>query len=726
MTQVYYYVNVKNLSKVLQTEVLEDLVIPLWEGLITWPTLDQIDADTLQTMKKALAKYETRVPLYDITYDHIYLIFQENVYERILKDYYRFITLLFVEQLQHVAAPDEATQENLRIMAHYDLRVLQRTYHKIFYRSFKFYNYITDCARPSYTSRMDHIKPYYKLNELYFLIQDWNLSRKTTFTDAELVSYCLIVSRYDMPAKTLIDHQWYIYNSLSIGLIKYFSLFGSYYMNQYLRHNRCALINTDSAHYTSNVVLENQIQLMIRCIHNAPALIKSHTVYRFVQRDDFYRHLQIGDVYTDCSFMSTTRNPFYYKKLYSADEKNPFGLIMIKIKLPGGVKGVGLSIEAYSNFPDEEEIILSPTSQYRLINIEEGEQNMKYHGAFDLQVQKKYEFEWLTNDYLSGQTIQLYMQEAYQPEYPILNMQHLVSDSIMTSIAIPDRLTYFQAEYTNVNHQFQSSINDEIHIFSFQSYDSSNVYRPFFYYTRTNGIMITVSHPSHGNVSLLLEMGVDIHVNYYFKYSISNAEFTIEFNEAWIAWLSMLAFLTGSRNVIIHSRYEMPQLENDYALRYVHSADIYNYLKHGQKAYVHDHIVALFDYAQLDKLRSWGTFDLIQSSDRDELYRLAKLSQASNLADFYIYIVDYHSRLIQVLETKLQDIYEPEQNPFLHIAYRLDAWGYMYAQNQIAYLPSEKIFKHSSDTYRKMVGDKKIPKFKNRLRSFFTTTIVKK
>ncbi len=72
-------------------------------------------------------------------------------------------------------------------------------------------------------------------------------------------------------------------------------------------------INYDDA--IRNKDLENQIKLMIKLIKNAPSFLKSHTVYRFVTRDEYLRHLKPGDIYTDPSFMSTTRNPFYYQEI---------------------------------------------------------------------------------------------------------------------------------------------------------------------------------------------------------------------------------------------------------------------------------------------------------------------------------------------------------------------------------------------------------------------------
>jgi hypothetical protein len=37
----------------------------------------------------------------------------------------------------------------------------------------------------------------------------------------------------------------------------------------------------------------------------------------------------------------------------------------VRIKIPKNIKGVGLCIESYSNFPDEQEIILNPLTKLK-------------------------------------------------------------------------------------------------------------------------------------------------------------------------------------------------------------------------------------------------------------------------------------------------------------------------------------------------------------------------
>ena len=127
---------------------------------------------------------------------------------------------------------------------------------------------------------------------------------------------------------------------------------------------------------------------------NAKGIGDTYTVYRFVDDDSYFGNINVGDIYQDPSFTSTTRNPYYYKENYT------FGYILIKINLPLKTQGIGLCIESYSNFPNEEEIILTPKSRYRLDNIIDTRQSQQLHYDLRLKVEKKYECTWIGKDYL--------------------------------------------------------------------------------------------------------------------------------------------------------------------------------------------------------------------------------------------------------------------------------------------------------------------------------------
>lgn len=688
-----YYILLSNKYKILETHDINELISYLYEGIADFISENQrielnLPDNYFKRLKKRISKFTQRVPMYDINTNQIYLINKENVYERLSFDNYRFITEKFSLEL------------NDKFLSYYDMNELYNTYTKIFYESFILNSFITTCRRPSFKSKMEHISPYYTINELNYLAYDWNLTNKPTLNEKELDNLCNQISKYDISSETLIDHQIYIYNSNAIGLVKHYSLFGSYYMNLYLRK----YVNSDD--FIVNSYLNNQIKIMINLIKNAPSFTNSYTVYRFIENDNYMKHLKINDIYQDSSFMSTTRNPFYYKENYA------FGYILIKIKLPKNIKGIGLSIEAYSNFPNEEEIILPPKTKYKLDNLLETENIIEFHNIFNLKIQKKYEMSWVSNDYTNLNI------KGFIPELKNIDLKNLIKNEDIKLLSIPNRLEYFRKNFINLNNQFSSTIMNNTYIFNMESYDSTSVYKQFFYYKVKNGLMITTSNPKFGNINIILELGIDIHVNYYFKYSITDPSIVVDLNRSeWIEWLSLLAYIIGSQNIIIHSNYELLYNKNDtiqdMKTRYTVSQNIYEYMKYKKKFFVYPTITTKFDYYQLDRLFTIPTNDLIKSTDKNELYKLSKNKE--NLGDFYLYIVENYPKLIKLLEEKLSSLYE-NNNPFDNIEYQWDAWTYLYNNNLINQVPLSKEFKKGS--YQKLIGDKKIPKFKNRLRTY--------
>ena len=66
------------------------------------------------------------------------------------------------------------------------------------------------------------------------------------------------------------------------------------------------------------------ILILWKLIIKSPKFDSNYIVYRFVDNDSFLNNLNIGDIFIDRGFVSTTRNPFYFPK------NNYFGEILIK------------------------------------------------------------------------------------------------------------------------------------------------------------------------------------------------------------------------------------------------------------------------------------------------------------------------------------------------------------------------------------------------------------
>jgi len=572
---------------------------------------------------------------------------------------------------------------------------------------------------------MNHIKPYYSAQEIYYLAYDWNLTDKVTLQPAEIRELCSKIVQYDIPGKILLDHQIYVFDNRAIGLVKHYSLFGSYFINNYLRTYRCCMMEDDrddTKIAIRNPIIENQIALMIKLIKNAPAFDKSYTLYRFIDDDSYLKHLKVGDTYVDPSFLSTTRDPVHYQDNYS------FGYILIKIKIPGKIKGIGLSIEAYSNFPEEQEIILPPTSRYKLDDVIE--QTAEYHNIIKLnkRVQKKYEFTLLDNKYLNTDKIVLEVPESIMPTNIHVDFKELIAQDGIKYITISDRLNHFTKNYLNENYHFNTTIGKNEFTFVIESYNSTSVYKEFFYYPTATGLVCYSSNPTYGNINIMMEIGVEIHVNYYFRFSVTDSSQQLDLSTpAWIEWLSLFAYYIGSESVVIHSNYTLfPNKPSDTIeikqnkTRYTFSDNIYQYLKHGKKIFDGNiNVRAIFDYGRLDILAGSDIFDIIKQQDRDEIYQIAKDSGVSNVKDLYLYIIENHPQFIALMETKIEILYPSvELNPFYNISYTLDVNSYLYEMELITHIPMKSEYQIKKGSFKSLVGKNKIKQFKNRLRSY--------
>lgn len=737
---LYYYVKLDqpliphdtvDQSAPLHTESLDELVLMIHNqkiGLLTDSQITHLNLpkDYNEQLRKIISGYRIRVPLYDIFADDIFLIYQENVYDRILYGNYRFIDKKFLKSLGKNPSPHYERIQ--RIFEMYDMDTLQMTYMYLFYKSFVLSSNVTSCMRPSFSSKMDHIDPYYSINELYYLAYDWNLIDKTTANEKEIRKLCKIIKEYDIPSGILLDHQMYIFRNKAMGLVKHYSLFGSYFINRYLRETRCCT-KTPAKNVIRNLAIEGQINLMVKLIKNAPAFTKSHVVYRFVEEDFYLKHLKVGDIYQDDGFMSTTRNPFYYQKNY------PFGYILIKIRLPKDISGIGLCIEAYSNFPSEEEIILPPTSMFKLERVTENLSEEPHYHIYGKIVKKKYEFTWSGVEYEISENIDQNLSHGKIIEIQKVNFQEIIkTDTEIEYVTMADRLRYFIQKYVNENNQFETTIGDTTYTFIIESYNSSNVYQNYFFYKTTTGLLIYSYNPRFGNINIMIEVGPELHVNYYFKNSITDSSHQLRLdNNFWIEFLCELSYFLGSKKVVIYPNYYILKYNSTDSLetiqmksRYTVSFDIYRYLKHKEKYFEKfiTEVTPNFDYESFDYLFLTKIDQVLSINDRDELYGLAAHAKVANMGEMYLYLSENIPKLLPLLEKKLSIYYSNNNisDPFQNMSYSLDAWNFLYNKELIQSLPKDKDFTIPKGSFNSLIGESKIRQFKNRLRTFLEKT----
>lgn len=194
---------------------------------------------------------------------------------------------------------------------------------------------MTKCRRPSFIQWLPHTKPYFDRSELMSLAEN-----------AKTSSTCPAIQGIEFTSEELCSHMDHIQQSGFGALVKNYTLLDSSQLNSALR---CGEV--------SDSVVAYKIQSLTRLILETPALKKSRVVYRFVDNDSYLQgRLHITDSYWSC-----TRNPLYDPK------KHHFGYIVFQIEIPAGIKGVGLLLEGFSLFPEEQEFLLPPGTELEVV-----------------------------------------------------------------------------------------------------------------------------------------------------------------------------------------------------------------------------------------------------------------------------------------------------------------------------------------------------------------------
>jgi hypothetical protein len=389
----------------IKTDKLEvinsnDAINKLYYTLANLPNISEIDEYNkknnttfqLEKMKEIISSTTSAVPLFDIVSQNIYLIQANQVFEYVKDKYYRVANEKIYNFLKQNYEKTESKklkniiEKNINFLNNYNFDILFNTYLKVIYtNSNQIGKNITDCKRISFLPYLN-ISPYYSRSEIINMALNLKLIKPdTTFYDSDkLNNLCLDLVKHDISNKIILEHQLYIEKNNAQHIIYYYTFYGSQYYNKYLRNN--SNIQDD--------IMENNIKKLNSLIKKAPSFSSDVYVYRFVHNDDYLENVHVKGIFTENSFISTSRNPFYNEK------EHVFGKILLKIKLPKNKQGIGLCVETYSLFPSEQEIILAP-GKLKLINkVDSNNPNDDFtYFHIDVNAQKsiykKYEFEYI-------------------------------------------------------------------------------------------------------------------------------------------------------------------------------------------------------------------------------------------------------------------------------------------------------------------------------------------
>lgn len=203
---------------------------------------------------------------------------------------------------------------------------------------------ITVCQTPSFISWLPHLKPYFNVSDLKALAANNRLGDDS----------CKKVQDLEFTKQEISSHMDHILVSKATGLIRNYSLIDSSLINHALR----------SGDPITDPVTALKITRLTSIVRNAPPFTSDRVVYRFVDDDSYLS----GKSHVSNSFWSCSRNPLYNP------EKHHFGYIVLQIEIPKNIQGAGLLLEGYSVFPEEQELVLPPGSEFTLLDMKNNQE----------------------------------------------------------------------------------------------------------------------------------------------------------------------------------------------------------------------------------------------------------------------------------------------------------------------------------------------------------------
>ena len=663
--------------------------------------------------KKQISRIDTKIPLFDIYSKNFYLITASNVYSRVIFHHYRLpnkkITDMLSNTLEKISKTKkdyyfEKLQKNLNYINCYDLQILEQTYYKVFYLSQPITSDLTSCIKPSFIPFIT-TKPYYTKSELINLAlnMEINLNENINFDSDEI---CTLISSNEISAKEILSHQIYIQENIAKSYVQLYSLLGSYYWNYYIR-NKCF----------KDLFVEKQIDNLYSIISKAPEFDKDYWLYRFISNDDYLSHLIPGDIFEEKSFISTTRNPFYDPK------NNLFGFILIKIKIPKAKEGIGLCIESYSMFSNEEEVLLNPAI-LKLIAIKENYHYYHPNSNASKRIKKLYVFEFV-DSIKSKPSISCNKYEINPEPIPKINWL----ESVLDGDDFASKVYYFyrvMLPIYNNKRYFYADIGNQTYLFQAFYLDDNPVYAKYFFLqTNTKShsikeeIYFVLQNENTGEINLFIELRDVISVNYINKFLGTKQIFS---DEDLIKFISSMGHFFGIDQIIIHNNYESyytisTNLLKDLKTNILEDSNPDNHaisLYSGDFKYFNIDIVNFIEKKSIkyrnisgitynlkkhhiDFLSKTNAINIFTSIEKTPLFnilnKLIKTTSNKNikLDEFYLHIHYNFFYLLNELDQLIayynNDIFiTPESNPWLNSYFILNSEQYLYENNLIPFM----------------------------------------
>jgi len=672
---------INKIDTVLNTDALNKL----YYELAKLPSVKEIDDYNkkhntnfdLIKLKEIISETNTALPLFDIVSQNIYLICANEVFEYVKEKHYRIATEKIFNFLKDNYNKTKSTklkhiiEKNINFLENYNFDILFNTYLKVIYtNSNQIGKNLTDCKRISFLPYLTNIdtSPYYSRSEIINMALNLKLIKPdaTFYDNDKLNNLCLDLSKHDISSKTILEHQLYIEKNNAQHIIYYYTFYGSQYYNKYLRN--ISNIQDD--------IMENNIKKLYSIIKKSPEFSTDVYVYRFINSDSYLEHLKINSIFKETSYISTSRNPFYKEK------DNVFGNILLKIKLPKNKQGIGLCVESYSLFPNEQEIILAP-GNLKLLKISESNDDFTYfHTDINAQksIYKKYEFEYI--DSLDDIIINNYKRETIEFDLP--------QNFVLISDDPTEKIIEFYRSIPIINemHYFNLNINSKKYMFQVFYLNKGVAYQKYYYLLKNNPenkeiIFLVLQDEKTQEINLIIEIGDIISVNYLHRYTGAN---TLE-DQDLIDVLDSIVKIFRINNVIIHPIFKKYKnnisnisdildnkdeyQEKDILLNFsadisMYNVDVMNYLlgKNKNERFMNiDMIVNKMDTHFLDRLKRLSPELILKIEDTDELFRLYKKNKFTNICNMLLYLHENYFYLLPLFIHKISNVLKT--NPFL-------------------------------------------------------------
>tara|TARA_B100000886_G_scaffold298398_1_gene226502 strand:- start:3684 stop:5618 length:1935 start_codon:yes stop_codon:yes gene_type:complete len=440
--------------------------------------------------REDMSEDDNFLPLFDINFKNINFYDKKDIFSLIKHNNLRSLNNELLEFLKV-----NKLNDIIKIVNLFDLKILEKLLLKfVYYNSKEVGSDITYLKNPAYFEN-SNINPYLKKSVIINIALNMNVINSDEVD--KYLSGNKLTLLYDkikniiFNSGLLIEHNKIINGSNLNYLLSYYTLYGSYFINKYLRGNNI---------YKDDIII-SQINKLNNLISKTPKIPSELVVFRFLYDDKHLKVSSVGDVFTSDSFMSCTRKP------NMNSENNEFGFILLKIILTTKYSGYFLSIENNSVYPNEKEVIIKPGVKFRVKSLDDNVDFFLFNKKYTRNIKKKYELEIIGMEKLN---IPNYEIEVI-PEVDIRNIN-------LNGESLEDKISDFFKKYCNINKSCYIIFSDKSRkLFYFNFYNSLDIYKKIYYYNMNDGFF-GYSFNDNNEIDIFLEIGDELIINYASRY----------------------------------------------------------------------------------------------------------------------------------------------------------------------------------------------------------------